>query len=88
MLGVLGIEFPAYARWLANRSLNPRVARLGYYISNEAQFVDPPSVTSDADIPALKAWMSSSILAATACPLTLKASRVCSWTRSGSKVAS
>ncbi|HEY0650804.1 hypothetical protein [Phenylobacterium sp.] len=57
LLGVLGVEVPAYARWLASKGQSPRLARLTYYISNERQFIDPPSVVTNADLPALDSWI-------------------------------
>lgn len=57
LLGVLGVDVPELGRWLIAQGRSPRLARLSYYISNEQQFIDPTPVVTDADLPALRAWM-------------------------------
>lgn len=57
LLGVLGVELPEYGRWLLSKGQSPRLARLAYYISNERQFMNPPSVVTDEDLPALSVWI-------------------------------
>jgi hypothetical protein len=72
LLGVLGLEVPKYGRWLLSKGQSPRLARLSYYISNERQFMDPPSVATDADLPALSAWIDRIAASCDSLPADLK----------------